>query len=187
MAIAAASAARARSRPFISAIFRKEGAKRSHAVDAMAPVVPMLTIWSRPSHPHEPPERTSSRLPSSRQLCATGGFRPTDPDPTAALLSEDHLGPCWWPQRPKTNLPADLQLCPGPGAAETRAHLLRQERRWGGLRIAAVSLTAWVNLAAPPPRPTRCPPPADDLADLLAAVLAYRPQPRALMLRPRPT
>ena len=31
------------------------------------------------------------------------------------------------------------------------------------------------------------PTPADDLADLLAAVLAYRPQPRALMLRPRPT
>jgi hypothetical protein len=37
-------------------------------------------------------------------------------------------------------LPADRQLYPRPGAAETGAHLSRQERRWGGLRIAAVSL-----------------------------------------------
>jgi endonuclease YncB( thermonuclease family) len=51
-------------------------------------------------------------------------------------------GPCWWLQRPEAHLPGDRQLCPRPGAAETGAHLPRQERRWGGLRIIAVSPVA---------------------------------------------
>jgi hypothetical protein len=45
-------------------------------------------------------------------------------------------------QRMEVHLAADRQLCKGPVAAEARAHLPRQERRWGGLRIAAVRLSS---------------------------------------------
>ena len=78
----------------------------------------------------------------------------------------DAGGPCWGIKRPEAHLPADRQLCPCPGAAEAGAQLPGQKRRWGGLRIAAVSLSAWgIPAAAPPPRPM--PTPADDLAQLL--------------------
>jgi hypothetical protein len=67
--------------------------------------------------------------------------------PPAAGSAPPEVTPCWRLQRPEAHLPADRQLCPRPGAAETGAHLPRQKRRWGGLRIVAVSLSAWGNPA----------------------------------------
>ena len=64
--------------------------------------------------------------------------------PVAACcwIRSARLGPCWRLQRTEAHLAADRQLCKGPVAAEARAHLPRQERRWGGLRIAAVRLSS---------------------------------------------
>jgi hypothetical protein len=51
------------------------------------------------------------------------------------------IGPCWRLMGPEADLPADLEFYPRSGGAESRAHIPRQEQRWGGLRIAAVSLS----------------------------------------------
>lgn len=95
--------------------------------------------------------------------CAWGdrvavGLAPRHPAPWPGCRSLcGDIGTCRWPQGPEADLPADRQLCPRPGAAETGAHLPRQERRWGGLRIAAVRRSAWGKPAtAPPPRPHPC-------------------------------
>jgi hypothetical protein len=56
------------------------------------------------------------------------------------------IGPCSRLQRPEAHLSADQEFYPRPGAAETGAQLPRQRRRWGGLRIAAVSLSDWGNV-----------------------------------------
>lgn len=67
-------------------------------------------------------------------------------------------GACWQLQRPEADLSADRQLRPRPGAAEAGAQLPRQERRWGGLRIDAVSLSVWGNPSLwPPVSATRAP------------------------------
>jgi endonuclease YncB( thermonuclease family) len=56
-------------------------------------------------------------------------------------------------QRPEADMPADRQLCPCPGAAEARAQLLGQDRRWHRLRVAAVSLSDWeIHVGEPSPR-----------------------------------
>ena len=70
-------------------------------------------------------------------------FEHCRPVPACGWIRPARRGPCWRLQRPEADLPADRQLCPRPGAAEARAHLPRQERRWGGLRIAGVRLSAW--------------------------------------------
>jgi len=148
----------------------------------MAPQL-SCTSWRNDSPQKPRPETRPEGLPDSKGGAAGGSVRPWEPweAPTAAVgLAQGHplacrflcrpvpacgwisparRGPCWRLQRPEAHLSADRQLCPRPGAAEARAHLPRQKRRWGGLRIAAVSLSAWGNPAAvPPPRPRRCPP-----------------------------
>ena len=60
------------------------------------------------------------------------------------------IGPCWRLMGPEAHLPADRKPCPRSGAAEARAHLPGQERRRGGLRVAAVRLTSWGSLGAVP-------------------------------------
>ena len=100
------------------------------------------------------------------------------------LIRPVRRGPCWRLQRPEADLPADRQLCPRPGATRAGTWLLGQERRWDGLRIAALILSARGNPAASTPA-TPMPTHADPLAQLLAALLAYHPQPRP-WLRPRP-
>jgi hypothetical protein len=73
------------------------------------------------------------------------------PVPACRWIRPARRGPCWRLQRPEAHMPADRQLYPRPRAAEAGSHLPRQRRRWGGLRIAAVSLSAWVNPAEGPP------------------------------------